>query len=120
MLGLSSPFSFFLSYRTKKFNRWCKFLKIGLFMKAVGIARVKREACLESKLPALGSGGSCGALDRLSKYELSGGQIDNIVRKVTMAEILTGNVASLETLAELCSQEKLEGKVEQRKIGFRV
>ena len=89
-------------------------------MKAVGIARVKREAGLESRLPALGSGGSRGALDRLSKYELSGGQIDNIVRKVTMEEILTGNVASLETLAELCSQEKLEGKVEQRKIGFRV
>ena len=77
-----------------------------------------RAAIWESRLPALGSGRFRGALDRLSKYELSGGQIDNIVRKVTMEEILTGVAPSLEVLGQLCSQERLEGTAVGRRIGF--
>ena len=92
-----------------------------------------RAAIWESRLPALSGGVAHGslrgealrddvlraeALERLSGYELSGGQIDNIVRKATMEEVLTGDVVSLEALDELCAQEKLEGVAVERRIGF--
>ncbi len=49
-------------------------------------------------------------------YDLSGGQIDNIVRKVTMDEILTGKRPEPEELLTLCKKEKLVES--ERKIGF--
>lgn len=76
-----------------------------------------RVAIWESRLPTL----SCGDLDKLSCYKLSGGQIDNIVRKATMNEILTGLAPSLESIDELCTEEKLDGKEAKRqghRIGF--
>lgn len=76
-----------------------------------------RMAIWESRIPSLG----CEDFDRLSRYELSGGQIDNIVRKATMNEILTGLAPSLKSIAELCSEEKLDGKEKERpgrRIGF--
>ena len=51
------------------------------------------------------------------KYNLSGGQIDNIVRKVMMDEVLTGMHPNIETLHELCKHEKIGNDYEQR-IGF--
>jgi len=51
-----------------------------------------------------------------SNFDLSGGQIDNIVRKATMDEILTGKRPEYEELLKLCKKEKL-GEAE-RKIGF--
>ena len=50
-------------------------------------------------------------------YNLSGGQIDNIVRKVMMDEVLTGMHPNIETLHELCKHEKIGHDYEQ-KIGF--
>ena len=50
------------------------------------------------------------------KYDLSGGQIDNIVRKVTMDEVITGNRPRLDELHTLCQGEKLAK--EGRRIGF--
>ena len=58
------------------------------------------------------------SLSRLAKYELSGGQIDNIVRKATMNEILTGELPSLEKLEDLCSEEKLSDSPAVSRIGF--
>ena len=49
-------------------------------------------------------------------YDLSGGQIDNIVRKITMDEVLTGSRPNFEELRNLCKNEKL-GSTEKR-IGF--
>ena len=49
-------------------------------------------------------------------YDLSGGQIDNIVRKITMDEVLTGARPNFEELRNLCKNEKL-GSTEKR-IGF--
>ncbi|MBR4825154.1 MAG: ATP-binding protein [Spirochaetaceae bacterium] len=49
-------------------------------------------------------------------YDLSGGQIDNIVRKITMDEVLTGTRPNFEELRNLCKNEKL-GSTEKR-IGF--
>lgn len=50
-------------------------------------------------------------------YDLSGGQIDNIVRKALMDEILTGVPPTVETLHELCKHEKI-GNGGSHKIGF--
>ena len=50
-------------------------------------------------------------------YDLSGGQIDNIVRKAMMDEVLTGIQPSVETLHELCKHEKISDDAAQ-KIGF--
>ena len=50
-------------------------------------------------------------------YDLSGGQIDNIVRKVMMDEVITGVLPTAETLHELCKHEKI-GNDGSHKIGF--
>lgn len=49
-------------------------------------------------------------------YDFSGGQIDNIVRKATMDEVITGKRTELGELITLCKNEKLGG--DERKIGF--
>ncbi|MBQ5448992.1 MAG: ATP-binding protein [Treponema sp.] len=49
-------------------------------------------------------------------YDLSGGQIDNIVRKITMDEILTGKRPDLNELDQLCKHERLGGA--EKRIGF--
>lgn len=49
-------------------------------------------------------------------YNLSGGEIDNVVRKVTMNRVLTGEDYSLDYLKELCSQEKFTKQ--HKVVGF--
>ena len=52
----------------------------------------------------------------LSRYDLSGGQIDNISRKYLINQILHGTSGvNIETLKELCQEEKLDKK---RRVGF--
>ena len=51
-----------------------------------------------------------------SGYDLSGGQIDNIVRKVTMDEVISGERPTIPELCKLCKNEKLGEK--ERVIGF--
>lgn len=58
------------------------------------------------------------SLNHLAEYELSGGQIENIVRKVTMNEILTGNLPDFNELDELCSEERISKSDKPVKIGF--
>ena len=50
------------------------------------------------------------------KYDLSGGQIENVARHYAIDTVLHGN-ASLETLMEHCDSEHLEQK-QRQKIGF--
>ncbi len=58
----------------------------------------------KSKLPAL-SDDDC---DRLAtKFDYTGGEIDNVVRKFTMKEILEDAQADYQTIANLCMDEKL-------------
>lgn len=49
-------------------------------------------------------------------YNLSGGEIDNVVRKVTMKRVLTGAGYSLDYLKELCGQEKFAKQ--HKVVGF--
>ncbi|MDR1353258.1 MAG: ATP-binding protein [Treponema sp.] len=51
-----------------------------------------------------------------SRFDLSGGQIENVVRRFTVDAVLTGIEPSLETLLPLCRDEA-RGK-ESRAIGF--
>ena len=52
-----------------------------------------------------------------SSYPLSGGEIDNVVRKSTMQEILTGRHSSVKEIENWCQKEKLESE-RQLRIGF--
>ena len=56
------------------------------------------------------------ALAVAKDYDLSGGQIDNIVRKITMDEVLTGKLPNMEELFTMCRNEKLGGT--ENRIGF--
>ena len=49
-------------------------------------------------------------------YNLSGGEIDNVTRKVIMNKVLTGEAYTLDYLKELCEQEKFTNK--RAVIGF--
>jgi SpoVK/Ycf46/Vps4 family AAA+-type ATPase len=65
------------------------------------------------KMPFL-SNAECQTL--AAQFNLSGGQIDNIVRKSEMHEIVHGEKSTLENLITFCSGETLLGKTS--KIGF--
>lgn len=52
-----------------------------------------------------------------SCYAFSGAEIDNIVRKATINEVLTGKRSSVHDIESYCQKEKLEGNKSGR-IGF--
>jgi KaiC/GvpD/RAD55 family RecA-like ATPase len=51
-----------------------------------------------------------------SKFDFSGGQIENVARKQTVHSILTGEGISLDALKTLCEEEKMEK--DARRMGF--
>ena len=51
-------------------------------------------------------------------FELSGGQIENIARKVEIDSILNGSIPSMDTLLRYCKDESLNCFTVQRRIGF--
>ena len=53
-----------------------------------------------------------------TRHDFSGGEIDNIVRKVVMEEVLHGTRPTLPEIEELCRHEKIEGG-KPCGIGFR-
>lgn len=67
-----------------------------------------------SKLPVLSEED---AKTLAASYEFSGGQIDNIVRKAMMQEIVKGDKPTLNSLIAMCSEEKISKKSHNR-IGF--
>ena len=86
------------------------------FLFKIRLDKPAREAKMriwQSKIPAL-SGTDAARL--AADYDFSGGEIDNIVRKATMQEVLTGNAPSIEFISSLCSEEKI-GR-QRSKIGF--
>ena len=52
------------------------------------------------------------------KYELSGGQIENIARKVAINSVLNDNVLPMETLLQYCKEESLSSIDTSKRIGF--
>ena len=51
-------------------------------------------------------------------YDFSGGQIDNIVRKVAMNEVLTGERPDISEINDLCKTEKIENPDGAKRMGF--
>lgn len=56
-------------------------------------------------------------LDKVSEFDFSGGQIENIRRKITIDEVLYGKKPSLDSIVDFCKKEKLQ-KNESKHIGF--
>ncbi len=52
-----------------------------------------------------------------SKYDFSGGEIDNVARKATMKELLRGEKPTMEELDNMCKHEKIGDK--NKSIGFK-
>lgn len=52
------------------------------------------------------------------KFDLSGGQIENVVRKRTIQSILTGKEPDMQAMLTFCCEEMMGAKNLQRKIGF--
>ena len=51
-----------------------------------------------------------------SLYDFSGGEIDNVVRKYTMMEIINGKTPSFDTIQKLCKEEIIN--LPYNRIGF--
>jgi SpoVK/Ycf46/Vps4 family AAA+-type ATPase len=52
------------------------------------------------------------------KFELSGGQIENIARKIEVDAIINGVDLSIDTLAQYCKDEIQNGFNSGKRIGF--
>lgn len=73
-----------------------------------------RENIWRTKLNTLGTE----ELSKLAKeFDFSGGEIDNIVRKCEMNEIIKGTQPNYEEIVELCKTERLEN-AEEHRMGF--
>ena len=69
----------------------------------------------KDKMPSL----SAEACEKLAlEFDFSGGEIDNIVRKFTMQEILRKAEPSYEAIQKLCKSEKLNRKRGHKTVGF--
>jgi len=53
-----------------------------------------------------------------TKYDFSGGQIENIARKQTVEEILTGKELDINRIVEFCNAERLGNSTTRPRIGF--
>ena len=60
----------------------------------------------------------CHAKSLASEYNFSGGEIDNVVRKATIEEVLTGSRVTIKRLEEICNTEKLNHSETGRIVGF--
>ncbi len=65
------------------------------------------------KLPRLGK---AEASQLAAAFDFSGGEIDNIVRKALMEEVISGNVPDMERMMALCRDEKMTAK--GNRVGF--
>lgn len=58
------------------------------------------------------------AMELATNFPFSGGEIDNIVRKYIMENVLHGQRPSFETIISFCNQEKWEASTVGNKIGY--
>lgn len=58
------------------------------------------------------------ATEFAKEYDFSGGQIDNIVRKIAMNEVITGERPVLSDIHDMCKCEKIDNPDGARRIGF--
>ncbi|MBO4638895.1 MAG: ATP-binding protein [Treponema sp.] len=58
------------------------------------------------------------ATEFAKEYDFSGGQIDNIVRKIAMNEVITGERPVIPDIHDMCKCEKLENPSGAKRMGF--
>ena len=58
------------------------------------------------------------ATEFAKEYDFSGGQIDNIVRKIVMNEVITGEHPTINDIHDMCKCEKIDNPDGTRRIGF--
>ena len=58
------------------------------------------------------------ATEFAKEYDFSGGQIDNIVRKIAMNEVITGERPAITDIHEMCKCEKIDNPDGSRRMGF--
>ncbi len=76
-----------------------------------------KEKIWQSKMPKLSKKN---ATFLASQFDFSGGEIDNIVRKTIMDEVISGKKASLEDIETLCLQERIHKNNSGCSIGFSI
>ena len=74
-----------------------------------------KQSIWRSMLPTLSESD---AMMLAMKYDFSGGQIENIARKQTVEEILTGNEFDINRIIEFCNAERLSNSTVRSRIGF--
>jgi len=74
-----------------------------------------KQSIWRSMLPALSE---ADAKMLATKYDFSGGQIENIARKQTVEEILTGKELDINRIVEFCNAERLGNSTTRPRIGF--
>ena len=58
------------------------------------------------------------ATEFAKEYDFSGGQIDNIVRKIAMNEVITGERPGISDIRDMCKCEKIDNPDGSRRMGF--
>lgn len=58
------------------------------------------------------------ATEFATEYDFSGGQIDNIVRKIAMNEVITGERPAITDIHDMCKCEKIGNPDGARRMGF--
>lgn len=58
------------------------------------------------------------ATEFATEYDFSGGQIDNIVRKIAMNEVITGERPAITDIHDMCKCEKIDNPDGSRRMGF--
>ena len=58
------------------------------------------------------------ATEFAKEYDFSGGQIDNIVRKIAMNEVISGERPALSDIHDMCKCEKIDNPDGSRRMGF--
>ena len=88
-----------------------------LFKVRFGQPSVRAKAQIwKDKLPQLDEGE---AASLAARFDLSGGEIENIARKALMEEVINGVRPTTESLARLCHEEKIgKNGGNAKKIGF--
>lgn len=74
-----------------------------------------KQSIWRSMLPTLSE---ADAMMLATKYDFSGGQIENIARKQTVEEILTGEELNINRIVEFCNAERLNNSTVRTRIGF--
>lgn len=74
-----------------------------------------KQSIWRSMLPSLSE---ADAMMLATKYDFSGGQIENIARKQTVEEILTGEELNINRIVEFCNAERLNNNTVRPRIGF--